>query len=181
MTVADYAWVDDLPELTLALIEFAGGPEDLFAEVSRSARDLRPDEDMWQLGADDLEPMLVGRLGPWLTLLAYNGFLLSLPEVAADASRVGRVVSIYQSVNADMAFVLAEHGDVLRRFDPLLDGPGEGDGEPLPEEAGLPFGRDDQAVWPAAFALLERVTGQRITLAWLTDDDRPCVVVDRTA
>ena len=180
MTVADYAWVDDLPELTLALIDFAGGPEDLFAEVSRSARDLGPQEDIWQVGADDLEPMLVGRLGPWLTLLAYNGFLLSLPEVAADVSRVGRVVVIYQSVNADMAFVLAEGGEVLRYFDPLLDAPGQGDGDPLPEEVGLPFGGPDEQVWAAAFALLERVTGQRITQEWITNEDRHCVVVDRT-
>jgi hypothetical protein len=180
MTVAGYGWVDDLPELTLALIHFAGGPEDLFAEVSRSARDLGPQEDMWQAGADDLEPMLVGRLGPWLTLLAYNGYLLAVPEVAADVSRVGRVAAIYQSVNADMAFVLAEGGEVLRYFDPLLDAPGEGNGDPLPEEAGLPFGAPDAPVWAAAFALLERVTGQPITQAWLTDDDRHCVVVDRT-
>jgi hypothetical protein len=181
MTAAGYGWVDDLPELTLALIEFAGEPADLFAVVSRSARDLRPDEDMWQHGADDLEPMLVGRLGPWLTLLAYDGFLLAQPEVAADVSRVGRVVAIYQSVDADMAFVLAEHGEVLRYFDPLLDGPGGGVGDPLPEEAGLPFGTDGADVWPAAFALLERVSGQAITQAWLIDEDRPCVVVDRTA
>jgi hypothetical protein len=180
MSVEDYDWVDHLPELTLALIDFAGGPEDLFAEVSRSARDLGPQEDMWQADADDLEPMLVGRIGPWLTLLAYNGFLLSVPEVAADVSRVGRVVVIHQSVNADMAFVLAEGGEVLRHFDPLLDGPGEGDGDPLPEEAGLPFGDAGAPIWPTAFVLLERVTGQRITQEWLTDDDRPCIVVDRT-
>ena len=64
-------------------------------------------------------------------------------------SQGGRYVAYFWNVNAVMEFVFAEHGVVLRDFDPLMYG---NDGEPeraLAEEIGLPFPlADDDVLTP---------------------------------
>lgn len=165
---------------TLALVEFDGDPRQVLERAGLAVRELRPDEDPLD-GTVDGEATRVGRLGQWLTLLALRGVLLSLPEHAAQASMAGRLVAIHLSANMDMAFLVAERGEVVRYFDPVLDEPGEGDGDPLPGEDGLPFGGEHAPVLAASFALMERTTGQRITRNWLLDETPPTVVVTHLA
>jgi hypothetical protein len=80
----------------------------------------------------------------------------------------GVYVSAYRSVNADMQVVCARHGEIIRVFDPLLyDAEGA-----LDEEAGLPFGHPGNPS-PAAFALIERLTGVRLTRRLVLEDTHP--------
>lgn len=87
---------------------------------------------------------------------------------ARRLSGAGQYVSAYRSVNADMQVVCARGGEIVRVFDPLLyDAEGA-----LEEEAGLPFGHPGQPA-PAAFALIERLTGVRLTREWVVDQPHP--------
>jgi Family of unknown function (DUF6461) len=87
---------------------------------------------------------------------------------AAALSAPGPYIATYRSVNADMLVVVARDGRVVRAFDPLLyDGSGA-----LREELGLPFGQPGKPV-AAAFALAERLTGIRLTRAWLLEAPHP--------
>ncbi len=100
-----------------------------------------------------------------MVLLARNGYELSYPGAAAGASRLGRVITVFWNVNAVMRFVLAHDGQVRRSFDPLL--PGDSEGVPLPEEAGLPFGEPAAMLRAAALVLAERLSGVRVTEDWI--------------
>jgi len=97
----------------------------------------------WNLSLDDEagnDVVQVGLLDGCVVVLEPNGYTGIDVDVAASASRGGRYVSYYCSVNADMLVVYAVDGVVVRAFDPLLYDPDIDPGEPLPEEAGLPFG-----------------------------------------
>jgi len=62
---------------------------------------------------------------------------------------------------------------VIRTFDPLFED--DQDGEPLPEEEGLPFFPDDQQLTAnpplvaAMLALVARVTGFALTRDWFDE------------
>jgi hypothetical protein len=87
---------------------------------------------------------------------------------ARALSAHGLHVACYRSVNADMQVVCARSGTLVRSFDPLLyDRAGA-----LPEEAGLPFGEPGASA-SAAFALVGRLTGIRLTRRWLVDERHP--------
>ena len=76
--------------------------------------------------------------------------------IAERASAAGVCAAFSTDINAHMSVMLARDGRVVRDFDPLLDVSMVGD--PLPEEADLPFGDADD---PCAMSLLliERWTG----------------------
>jgi hypothetical protein len=122
------------------------------------------------------EPLLLDRLGVWHVLLAPNGFEFSYPGVGARVSRIGRFVSVFWNVNSVMRILVAERGEVRRDFDPLLIA--DSAGEPLPEEAGLPFGQPGAPLRAACLVLTERLTGQRVSRDWLFSE-HPAVVLDR--
>jgi len=63
----------------------------------------------------------------------------------------------------------------VRRFDPLLY---EADGA-IPEEEGLPFGVSGAV--SGSFTLVERLTGVRLSQAWLLDDEHPTFLRDPEA
>jgi hypothetical protein len=84
----------------------------------------------------------------------------------------GTAASLFWTVNADMGFTLARGGTVVRRFDPLLYGLGP-EGEPLPEERGLPFGVPGGRLPRAALTLAERLTGDRLDRDWVLATARP--------
>jgi hypothetical protein len=92
-----------------------------------------------------------------------NGYLSSIPAVLADLSRGGRALSVFWNVNALMSVCYAVDGDVRRSFDALLL---DGEGEPLPEESGLPFGHPGKPR-TAMLALVERITGVAVDRDWL--------------
>ena len=53
------------------------------------------------------EPLLVDRLGAWVVMIAPNGFEYSYPGVAAGASRLGDLVSVFWNVEGHLS-VLAD-------------------------------------------------------------------------
>jgi hypothetical protein len=115
-------------------------------------------------GAPAQNYVLVGEVPGGVLVAENNGWRGADQEVAARASRGGRLASFYRSVNADMSFVHAVDGSVVVWFDPLL----ENVPVALAEAAsGLPF--DGDVVEAASFALLERLTGIRVERAWLLD------------
>jgi hypothetical protein len=68
-----------------------------------------------------------------------------------------------------MSFAWAIDGQMVRRFDPYLyDDTFQWIGPKLPEEDGLPFG-DYESTKPAMMALVERLTGYRLTETVLAD------------
>jgi hypothetical protein len=74
---------------------------------------------------------------------------------------------LFSNVNAVMSFQWAVNGAVVRWFDPLLYENAALAGELPPEEQGLPFGTDH--AFSSAFACAERLTGVRLTQAFLED------------
>ena len=106
------------------------------------------------------------QLGAW-TVVVENGFEATTPGTPERLTDGGyRAGVIYRSVNADMQFVWACDGEIVRSFDPLLyDIPGLGDA--LAEEDGLRFGVG--APTASAFALLDRLTGLSLTQEFLDD------------
>jgi hypothetical protein len=97
-------------------------------------------------------------------------------RVATDLSRDGSYAAFFWNVNAQMRFVYARNGVVVREFDPLLYDEGEQAAPALAEERDLPFPRDDSlALTPrrAALALLDLLTGVQVTRPWLLEVPRP--------
>ena len=109
---------------------------------------------------------------PWVVLVEPNGYLASIPEAVSALSDLDVAVSVYWNVNAQMRFAMYADGVLVRSFDPLLPDLGP-EGQPLAEEAGLPFGVDGEVPEAAALTLAERLTGVAIDRAWLLDQARP--------
>ena len=79
----------------------------------------------------------------WTVAFEENGWQAVHPRVAEALSAGTLMAALYWSVNADMTFVWAVDGEIVRHFDPLLGydlGRRPKDEEPLPQEEGLPFG-----------------------------------------
>jgi Family of unknown function (DUF6461) len=114
----------------------------------------------------------IGVLNGCVVAVEPDGWAGVNDSTAAEASRGGQYASLYQSVNADMRFVYAVDGTVVRAFDPLLYGPGIDPDEPLIQERDLPFGEPGDTT-PAAFVLIERLTGLALTCEWLLEERRP--------
>jgi uncharacterized protein DUF6461 len=178
----DAGWIEQsIDAITIALVESPGPVEEVFRESGHSWTPVSPGTLDTVLdivdGFDfDREPLLLDRLGVWHVLLAPNGFEFSYPGVGARVSRIGRFVSVFWNVNSVMRILVAERGEVRRDFDPLLIA--DSAGEPLPEEAGLPFGQPGAPLRAACLVLTERLTGQRFSRDWLFSE-HPAVVLDR--
>lgn len=107
------------------------------------------------------------QLDSWTVVVEGNGFEATTPGTPEGLTVGGhRAGVIYRSVNADMQFIWAHDGEIVRSFDPLLyDIPGVGD--VLPEEEGLRFGLGSPTA--SSFALLDRLTGLSLTQEFLDD------------
>ncbi len=168
--MSDYAWAEDVVAVTVAFVRGmelrdVGG---LLGFQWSSERDATFAEASWQQADDPVTcPVQAAEVGDWVVLVEPNGFQTSLPGTLAALSRGGVAVAVFWNVNMDMSVGVARDGAVVRSFDPLLFGVG-GQGEPLPQEEGLPFGPDG-AARPAALELAERLTGVRIEKAWLLE------------
>ncbi|MGH9622572.1 MAG: DUF6461 domain-containing protein [Bryobacteraceae bacterium] len=168
----DYHWVEEWqPEgFCVALVEHRD-PEDALSILVPSPETPRLSvaaarEWVWaQPPVSGELPAVVqaGSLDDWAVVIEeYGGFQATKPELLTALSISSRMVVVYRSVNADMSFQWAVNGVIVRSFDPLLyDDQQWGRGEPLSEEAGLPFGMTDPT--SSAFACAERLTGVTIT------------------
>lgn len=107
------------------------------------------------------------QLGSWTVMVESNGFQATTPGTPERLTGGGHQAAvIYRSVNADMQFIWARDGHIVRSFDPLLyEIPGLGD--VLPEEEGLRFGLGSPM--GSSFALLEKLTGLSLTRELLED------------
>lgn len=127
---------------------------------------------MWAI---DATPLQVDTLGERLMLIEPNGWRCTDATIVGRLSTGGRAASVYWNVNALMRFVYADHGEVLRDFDPLLYEPRGA----LAEEEGLPFGHPGRP-GAAAFVLLEQLMSVGISAEWLTAERRPTYWVNPT-
>ena len=118
----------------------------------------------------------VARVDSAIVTVEPNGWHGVDGRVAMEISQLGSYAAFFWNVNAQMTFLYARDGSVVRQFDPLLYDEGNDVSPALPEERDLPFPRDEAAsLTPrrAALALLERLTGVRVTRSWLLDEPRP--------
>jgi hypothetical protein len=179
----DAGWIEQsIDAITIAFVESQAPVEEVFRESGRSWTPVSPGTLDTVLdivdGFDfDREPLLIDRLGEWHVLLAPNGYEFSYPDLAARVSRIGRFISVFWNVNALMRILVAEKGKVMRDFDPLLIA--DSAGEPLPEEAGLPFGQPAAPLRAACLVFTERMTDQRISRDWILGE-KSAVVLDRS-
>ena len=177
-TSADtYAWADRWQSLgfCLAVVDLPDPAEVLSLLIRRAATALMtpPEAEAWivhESGTTTAPYVTVAqatRLGSWTVVLEGNGFEATTPGTPERLTVAGhRAGVIYRSVNADMQFIWARDGEIVRSFDPLLyDISGVGD--KLPEEQGLRFGPGSPTA--CSFALLERLTALPLMQEFLDD------------
>ena len=116
----------------------------------------------------------IGRVSGGVLLAEHNGWRAE--EAVTELSTGARLACFVRDVNAVMRFILADDGRVTADFDPLVDRPPASLG---PATDGLPFGLF--AAEPSALTLLHRVTGVRITSAWLNRSRRAVSLPPLTA
>lgn len=170
----DYAWSDEVMGMTLTFLRGPALPE--VGEVLGFRWDTeRPTrfseaEERQGLGARAYA-VQVGHLDGWTVLVEPNGYAAGTSDTVLRLSRGGTAVSLFWTVNGAMGFVLADDGVLVRAFDPLLYDL-HPQGEPLPQEQGLPFGEPGEHLPRAALLLAERLTGVRIERAWIMEAPR---------
>jgi hypothetical protein len=176
-----YAWLRDSDLEAFCISVATRGDVDRLAAIfgaDRSSETTATFFEAWHRSIDEDEDggandvVQIGELDGCVVATEPNGWTGADEGVAAEASRGGRYVSFYRSVNADMRLVVAIDGVAVREFDPLLYEPDIDPGEPLAEEGDLPFGDPDDCE-TAAFVLIERLTGVRVTAEWLLNERRP--------
>lgn len=125
-------------------------------------------DDAWDVLDDDTDlfPVQLEELDGWVVVIEPNGYLTTFEEVLVALSAGGVAVSVFWNVNARYQFSLARRGELVRSLDPFIQD-WEPTGEPLPEEAGLPFGEEDASQSAATVELARRVTGVSLDGDWL--------------
>ncbi|RBY88481.1 DUF6461 domain-containing protein [Blastococcus sp. TF02A-26] len=118
----------------------------------------------------DAHPVQMAERDDWVVVVEPNGYFSTQIEIVEELSRNGEAVSVFRNVNAVMNFVVARDGVMVRAFDPLLFDDEEGD--PLPEEEGLPLGSEDADPHALALELARRLTGVPIDRSWLLGTPR---------
>ena len=127
--------------------------------------------------SDDIATARVWRDGDAVVIVEPNGWELSIPETFLEIVGDAFAVTVFWNVNANMQVLVARGGAIVRSFDPLFYPDEPGEGEPLPEEAGLAFGEDHAT--SSALALFARLTGFRPTPEAVTGGERPTVTFER--
>ncbi|UZN03775.1 DUF6461 domain-containing protein [Cellulomonas sp. S1-8] len=154
----DEPWWLDADEMTMTIV--LGADVDEVAGVlgldhAAMAPMLLP-EAPWQ---DDASPLALLEVPGAVAVAEPNGWTTVQPDTVTALSRLGLTVALYWNVNLVARFVVADGGQIVRDFDPVVDA-GEGTGTPLPQEDGVVWGLD--AIDEAA-ALQARVTGVHLT------------------
>jgi hypothetical protein len=178
---SEYEWADGCPGLDAFCVSVAVG-SDPAAAAAAFAADLgtqRPARlaDGWEISQSEFgnDVVQIDVLGGAAVCMEPNGWAGIDAERAARLSRAGPYVALYRSVNADMDFVHARAGRVVRRFDPLLY---DADGA-ISEEEGLAFGVSGAI--STSLVLIERLTGVRLARAWILDEEHPTFLRDPEA
>lgn len=112
---------------------------------------------------DALRGVVVDELDGGVVLFT---FWLIPDRYVRDLSRGGIAASYGNTVNGDDHVLVARGGQIVRSFDPFLDEDFLKT-NPLPQEKGLDLEYD---TGPAAWTLLERLTGIHIPESWIHDD-----------
>ena len=162
-TAIEGAWVDRVVEVFAC--DRATRRDATFAEQAEMSL---PYPEGW--GNDTVQ---IDQIDGYVLCVENNGWAGTEEPRPQQLSTGGLYVSVYRNVNAVMQVVVARDGAVQRVFDPLLY---DADGA-LPEEEGLPFGEPLLAA-AAMWALLERLTGLRVTRDWLLDQPHPAYLRD---
>jgi hypothetical protein len=180
--VVRYGWASVAEPRCVTLVRDRS-PEDVLRGLAqRSAIEVGPgpvdEAERWVLSQEDYQlPASViwaVAVGGWTLGVEENGWQGVRPEIATALAAGTELAAYHWTVNADMTFLRAVDGAVVRWFDPLLDYDDgvlkatSPNGPPLPEEAGLPFGLG--APREAAFGLLERLTGVSVQPDLATPD-----------
>ena len=163
-----YGWVDRTEACCISVVEGRPPDEVLSMLAMRGAieigpapvRDIR--EWVWDQDYSDSMPAAVCAVdvGGWTVAFEENGWQ-GVDRGVAEALSAGTRLAVFSwSVEADMTFVWAVDGEIVRSFDPLLgyddEGRPKGSGS-LPQEDGLPFGL--RGPRRASLALIQRLTG----------------------
>ncbi|HET7170332.1 MAG TPA: DUF6461 domain-containing protein [Gaiellales bacterium] len=179
---AAYEWADGCVELDAFCVSVAVGSDPAEAAAGFAA-DLSTQRrarfgDGWGISQSSFgnDVVQIDVLGDAVVCVEPNGWAGIDEDRAARLSRAGPYAALYRSVNADMELVLARAGRLVRRFDPLLY---DSDGA-IPEEEGLAFGIAGKPV-SASLALIERLTGVRLSRDWLLDLERSTFLRDPDA
>jgi len=116
----------------------------------------------------------------WALGVEINGYLGVTPELIVPLSAGTRLVSHYRNVNAVDRFYWVEDTDIRLNFGPLAPAYREGRTPDalvdVMSEAGFDLEREANLDVPteAAFALAERLTGVRVTMAVLEESTYEC-------
>ena len=165
-------WLDEVDAVAVTLV--LGLTPKNIGDVLRVDWSTQEQRDLDEAFADQLNGRIgvqLDELGEWLAVIEPNGGLAVWPSALVPLSTAGRAVSFWWNVNSVMSFSLYVAGAAVRQFDPLFGDGGEGD--PLPEEAGLLFGDESHNPRALALTLSERLTGQEISREWLLERRRP--------
>ena len=172
--VDDYAWADEVMGMTITLLrglalvevgEVLGFRWDTERQTTFGEAEEQQDPGAMAYSVQ------VGQLEGWTVLVEPNGYAAGTSDTVVRLSRGGTAVSLSWTVTGHQGFVLARGGVLVRAFDPLLFDL-DPQGEPLPQEQGLPFGEPGGHLQRAALLLAERLTGVRLDQAWVMDEPR---------
>jgi len=178
----DYEWAEAADERLAALTITLVQPDDGRAIEVLSARSEYPRPMTFDEGLDAAFKLpdygygavvvQTDAVDGWTALVEPGGWASSDPDRLSRLGANGVAVSVFWNVNADMQFGFARSGSLVRFFDPLLY---DNAADALPEESGLEWGAAHPRA--SALALLQRLTGARITRDWLLGRQRPTYVV----
>jgi hypothetical protein len=167
----DYAWVEPLEAYCFTAVNGLDADEVIsrLGADPHECRRLTFEECFWTVDAPQWAQ--VGVLDGGVLVAEHNGWRGE--EEAAALSTHARTTSFCRDVSAAMRFSHAVDGVVLAAFDPLLEpapvlGADPGCLDDLLTD--LPFGLHAAEV--SAMALLERVTGVRVSADWLRRPQR---------
>jgi hypothetical protein len=169
--MSDYAWAEHVDAATIAYVRGldlreVGDVYRLDWSTERKATfdgawdgiDIETNEQAVQLEERD----------GWVVVVEPLGFLTADDDVLTELSRKGEAVCVYWNVNARYKVALARDGVLVRSFDPYIQD-WEPTGEPLTEEAGLPFGDEDVSHSALSLQLAERLTGIELSEDWVLE------------
>jgi len=171
-----YAWVEALEAYCFTAVVGLDPDEAIRRLGGNPSAALGPrtfDECFWP--ADGPQWAQVGAVDGGVLVAEHNGWRAE--EVAGALSQGARLACFFRNVQAVMHFVYAVDGEVLAEFDPLLDSAAVSGARPRvldPAMQGLSFGLF--AAEPCALSLMERVTGVRVSEAWLRRPQRAALL-----
>ncbi len=167
-----YAWVEGLEAYCFTAL-VGVDPEEAIRRLGGDPSTVEGrrtfDECFWP--ADGPQWAQVGPVDDGVLVAEHNGWRAE--EFVEKLSKGARLACFYRNVQAVTHFVYAEDGVVLAEFDPLVNSAAVSGSRPLVLQSAmldLPFGLF--AAEPSAMSLVERMTGVRISEAWLRQPQR---------